>query len=756
MANPSMTKNFSKGLLEWYDFREGSRILYVGKKEDALGEFLQSKTGDDYDEGKLTNKGLTVVFSQAESIFEDNFLEGHQNSFDYIITACVIEKCEKPDKLVSRFAKMLDDKGILLMFVNNRLGIRYFCGDRDNYTEQNFDGIDDYRRCNLKSGPEYKGRMYARHEILDMLDAGGFAGKRIYSVFPNLDNPTHLFAYDYLPNEDVTNRIFPTYHSAKTVFLEEEYIYPSLIENGMFHTMANAYLMECSKGDIELSHALQVTLTMDRSPEDSMTTIIYDDDTVEKRNLHPEGRVKLVRMMEYADDLGKHGIDVVPMELTPKGIKMPYINAPTGQLYLRRLIKKDKDLFLKALDEFYGIILRSSDKVEEDTENGMGITLKYGYPDMVPLNCFFLDNRFVFFDQEFREENYPANVMVMRMISMLYYGNPDFQKIITEKELYDRYNLTPCMRLWKQAEWRFLNRLRNEDDLRDYWNTVRRNNEISLSNKQRMNFPEDEYRKWFVDALGNADTRKLIIFGSGKYCRHYLEKYGKVFTPYAIVDNQSEKWGESLDGITISSPDLLKDLKPAEYKVLICIKDYFPVITQLQNMGVNSFSVYDPKREYRIVRASSGTDEIEVKKKYHIGYISGTFDLFHIGHLNMFKRAKELCDYLIVGVVTDEGTKKHKGGVVPFVPFEERIELVRACKYVDEAVEIPVDRNGPKEAYAMYHFDVQFNGTDHMYEPYWIEMQKYLREQGSDMVFFPYTLSTNSTNIKKLIEKKLI
>ena len=142
------------------------------------------------------------------------------------------------------------------------------------------------------------------------------------------------------------------------------------------------------------------------------------------------------------------------------------------------------------------------------------------------------------------------------------------------------------------------------------------------------------------------------------------------------------------------------------------------------------------------------------EKQYHVGYISGVFDPFHVGHLNLLRRAKELCDYLIVGVVSDKGVIRHKG-VAPFVPFDERIEVVRACRFVDEAVEIPVDLNGPREAFAMYHYDVQFCGSDYINDPYWLEAQEWLRDHGADLVFFPYTKKTSSTNLKKLIEDKL-
>jgi cytidyltransferase-like protein len=175
-------------------------------------------------------------------------------------------------------------------------------------------------------------------------------------------------------------------------------------------------------------------------------------------------------------------------------------------------------------------------------------------------------------------------------------------------------------------------------------------------------------------------------------------------------------------------------------------------------MGVKDYGVYDPamiyEREVPIV--SSVIDNTNtIHKKYHVGYIAGVFDLFHVGHLNMFKRANEQCDYLIVGVVTDEGVMNNKK-TMPYVPFSERIEIVRSCKYVDEAVEIPLNVGDTYEMYRRYQFDVQFSGSDYEEDPNWLAKQTYLRNHGSDMVFFPYTQSTSSTKLKQLIEKRLL
>ena len=747
-----LVKEIQKGLVVWYDFKPASKLLYIGDYNDAIADYFVSKSKKVVGE----NEAIDVTIVSNEKSVSKDFLDANKGGFDYIVNVEGLEKFAEPTETLGKWYNLLNKSGKCLLALNNRLGIKYFCGDRDKYTHKNFDGIDNYRYTYSSANATFLGRMYSKAEIESCIKEAGFAASQFYSVFSDLQNPSIIFKYGYIPREDVTNRIFPTYNHPKTVFLDEGYIYPALIDNDMFHQMANGFFIEVEKSESEhTKEVLQVTTSMDRSPADAMVTIVYADNHVEKRNVYPEGRLRLEQMVENSFSLKEAGVEVVPLSLGEKGLSMPYIDAPTGQLYLRKLLLKDKNEFLSALDLFYRQIMKSSKVDEPDRRDGMGPILRYGYPDLVPLNSFFVDGSFVFFDQEFREDYYPANVMAMRMISMLYYGNPEFELIIPEKDLYERYDLNSRMSIWKDMEGRFLRSLRNEDELREYRNSIRKNQAQLNNNRFRINYTEDEFDRYFKQIFRDVDTRKLILFGSGRYAEHFLKEYESVYTVHCVLDNNKSKWGNTICDIDIKSPDYLNDLKVGEYKVIICVKDYYPIVKQLETMGVYGYGIYNPAMEYERELHPIKTDK-KSGKKYHVGYLSGTFDLFHVGHLNILKRAKEMCDYLIVGVVTDEGTKKHKGGVVPFVPFEERMEIVKACRYVDEVVAIPVDHNGPKEAYDMYHFDVQFNGTDHMNEPYWIEAREYLRERGSDMIFLPYTLNTNSTNLKALINEKLI
>ncbi len=132
--------------------------------------------------------------------------------------------------------------------------------------------------------------------------------------------------------------------------------------------------------------------------------------------------------------------------------------------------------------------------------------------------------------------------------------------------------------------------------------------------------------------------------------------------------------------------------------------------------------------------------------KYHIGYTTGVFDMFHIGHLNILKKAKEQCDYLIVGVSIDEIVESYKQKK-PIIPFDERFAIVEAIKYVDQVV--PQTSMNKMEAYDKLKFDVLFHGSDwqgsSMYEKIISDFSKI----GVDVVFIPHTEGVSSTLIRE-------
>lgn len=138
-------------------------------------------------------------------------------------------------------------------------------------------------------------------------------------------------------------------------------------------------------------------------------------------------------------------------------------------------------------------------------------------------------------------------------------------------------------------------------------------------------------------------------------------------------------------------------------------------------------------------------------KKYKIGYTTGVFDMFHIGHLNILKKAKERCDYLIVGVSTDDVVLdyKHKK---PIIPFEERIAIVSELKCVDRAV--PQTSMDKMEAWKKLHFDALFHGTDWQNSEMYNNIIREFSDIGVDVVFLPHTEGISSTMLANILQEK--
>ena len=130
-----------------------------------------------------------------------------------------------------------------------------------------------------------------------------------------------------------------------------------------------------------------------------------------------------------------------------------------------------------------------------------------------------------------------------------------------------------------------------------------------------------------------------------------------------------------------------------------------------------------------------------------VGYTSGVFDLFHIGHLNLLKNAKGLCDKLIVGVTTDELVSyKNKKSVIP---FSERIEIVRNIKFVDAVVpQKDMDKMG---MWKRLKFNTMFVGDDWFEHPKWEKIEEEFKAIDVKVVFFPYTQGVSSTLINDIL-----
>lgn len=737
-----------------------SIIAWIPKKRDASVLCVNINPA-----ANVLSEMCDVYAEYSSEAVLDEILYSKKN-YDYIFAFEVLEKSSDPVELFKKLKTLLNAEGVLYLGTDNRLGLRYFCGDIDISTGKSWSGIQQYNDINTDF-LEY--RLYAKDEIEHFLLQAGMENAKFYSVLPNLEAAQLIYSHDYLPEERLATRYIPMYHDPSRIFLREEWIYDSLIKNKMFHQMANSYLIEYHADGEGYNDILHVTLSADRGEEYSCATIIHKH-TVEKKALYPEGVQRLIRIKSNDDDLTEHGVPMVESTIRNDIYTMPRIDAEILERCMQATLADDVEKFLLLFDKYKDIVYRSSDIVKVDEH---GPIMKRCYIDLVPLNCFYKNEKFLFYDQEFYLENEPANLILWRATVIVYDENPTLSAILPIEKLWDRYGITAHAEEYSRKSSEFLRSIRNQEQLAEFNRKYVRDIGKVMENQRKMEHimidwqeQKDKYKDTCFD---NLEGKEIYIWGSGRYADEFICMYRYDYSITGVLDNNIEKHNTEFYGYSIKSSEILRGKNPETYKVIVCVKNCNEILKQLYDMGVRYIGVFDinyvypgrqkylpgheglaKNQEFYIAPNVEGVFE----KKYHIGYIAGVFDLFHLGHLNMFRRAKEMCDYLIVGVVSDEGVRINKK-TEPIIPFDERIEMVRSCRYVDEAVEIPFVYCRTPEAFRKYHFDVQFSGSDYENDPGWLDMKKYLEDHGSTMVFFSYTQQTSSTKIKALIDRNL-
>lgn len=731
----NLSYELKKGLYNWYPFEEDATIIYAM-------------------DGEI-----------------EHFLGLMDHSVDYVVASYLLEKSDNPTEALKQVFRVLKPEGHLLLGCENRLGLRFFCGDKEPFTGNCFDGLENYANYYESDKKNIEGRLYADYEIKEFLKEAGFDRGIRYSILPGLEMPQQFYVEGYYPQEEIEIRYTRLYHNPETVFLYEEKLYDSLIKNGTFHQMVNAYLYDCSvKGDFyNIDH---VTTSMDRGPDKAMATILEKSGKVIKKSLYPKGNQSLETLIENTRTLEKNGIDIVPVEECPicndcKGVSMPYIKGETALSYLRSCFKKDKELFKSEVERFIELILKSSSVSDnQPDDNELGLYYDKVFIDMVPLNCFYEDGKFVFYDQEYVIENFPINVLIIRAIDIIYMNDRTMLGEVPISYFFEKYGLSEKADVLRRLAADYIQKLRSRDILAGYNAKHLATFESINTARQKVNYNLEQYIHVFADILKGTEEKDIYIFGSGLWAKKFVADYGDMCKVKAFLDNSKLNQGKEIQGIKVISPDEIKSLDMEKIKVVVCVKYYATILIQLKKLGVKDYGIYDPFVDYSFLNTSDSesfsrknmlvknetTEGDAPDKPYKVGYIAGVFDLFHIGHLNMFKRAKEQCEYLIVGVVSDEQASSGKKKS-PYINEKERLEIVQNCRLVDEAHILPKVSAGTKDAYKKYHFDVQFSGSDYEHDPEWLAEREWLRARGADIVFFPYTQSTSSTKLKEAISK---
>ncbi|OOM79956.1 LicD family protein [Clostridium sp. BL-8] len=469
-------------LLNWYEFKEGAEILEIGGEFGAItGTLCERNSHVTTVESSLfraetiskrysNRKNLDVYAGELEDI-------SFEKKFDYIVLVGLLERqwagSFQKDTYADYLHKilgLLKPDGKLLLAVENRYGIKYFCGAEDLHTGRAFAGINNYPN-------KTKGYSFSKQELTDIINMAGFPFHKFYYPLPDYKLPQLIYSENYLPEKNIGERLIPYYINKNTLIAYENDLYNDLVDNHVFEFFSNSFLVECSL-DEEFCSTIYAAISIDRGKENGFLTTIHKDDIVRKRAIYNEGVKSTLKLYENMMDIKSHGLKIVPHKLEKNSVVMPYMKNITLSNYLKEIIKIDKDKFVNIFDRLYEYILSSSEHVssefnalcnDQTRELNWGIILKKAYIELIPLNSFYVDDEILFFDQEFVRNNYPAKYILFRALNYMYYFAPHVNDIISLDILKEKYELTELWNIFVAEENKFLASVRNHELYKQFY-----------------------------------------------------------------------------------------------------------------------------------------------------------------------------------------------------------------------------------------------------------------------------------------------
>lgn len=465
-----------KALFNWYDFEPGSSLLEIGGGFGALTGVFCQRCGQvvTIERDKLRADAIRRRYQERKNlhvICQDVSTWENTEKYDYIIMTGVLETICHGSRneqdyinVLRRIKSWLRPKGKLLLAVENRFGIRYWCGAVDKHTGILYSGINCYPMGST-------GITFDHEQTKHMLEEAGLVQIKFFYPLPDYTLPQLVYSDEYLPNSSVKERVIPYYLDKQHLMAYENDLYDDIVRNKAFEFMTNSFLVECSE-NAEKSSIVYAALTTDRGRENGFATIIRNDRTVEKLALYSEGKANIEIVYENITALERCGLHFVRHDLKNDRVVMPFVQENTACDDLRKVLKENVNEFAEILDQFYSCILQSSDRVSvtenrlpcpEEVQEELGVILQKAYIDMIPINCFRVDGELYFFDQEFVRECYPAKYVLYRMLKYVYFFIPEADQYLPLQILKEKYGLMQAWQYFEEEERRFVAANRNYD-----------------------------------------------------------------------------------------------------------------------------------------------------------------------------------------------------------------------------------------------------------------------------------------------------
>lgn len=473
-----------ESLFNWYDFGVDSELLELGCELGALTSLFCQRCKKVVSVDWAAQK-IGAVRKRNQRYHNHTAYAGDardmdiNQKYDYIILMPAYYGRNLAEWL--DFAKSrLKKSGTLLFVASNKIGVDMIAG-------KTFEGEVPFAAFGEEAG------LYFSHkELEELIVNAGYHKWKFYYPLPDYRLPQEIYSQDYLPVERRTDRVLNYYPKKATVLFSTEDYMSQIIKNNIFEACASSFLVECKENG-ETSGISYAALSTDREKNAAYATKIYGKTVVRKCPLFDEGIAGIRRLYENMDELRQRGVPVIEQNMLHDAIQMPYVQDAVLMQFIEEN-DKNKVLLDRLFDQIYQAILDSSDTVSME-ENRMlfhnpnaqwGDILKYAYIDMIPLNCFWINEKMVFFDQEFKVLNCPAKYVLFRALR---YTDLSLQAAGKEFDLdyfKEKYHLNDIWGYFLEEEDQFIYQNRNRRLYNKFYEWTTLEPEIIQKNIQKL------------------------------------------------------------------------------------------------------------------------------------------------------------------------------------------------------------------------------------------------------------------------------
>ncbi len=467
--------NIRQNILNWYPFESNSDILEIGCGLGAITGMLcdmaKSVTAVELSKRRASGALLRCRNKSNLEIIVGNLNDiQFDRKFDYITLIGVLEyqgsvsDSEHPYvDFLKKLRTLLKPGGKVLIGIENKYGLKYWCGAHEDHTTVPFDGINDYSLSGSRV------RTFSKAALTELVRTSGFDHTYFYYPMPDYKLPTVIYSEKCMPTDGNMQNMVPYYiPDGNSLIADERKLWNDIVKNGTFDFFSNSFLVECTY-EPPAERVTFALLNSERRSDCRIGTRFTNKGTVEKFSLHGNTAGDHLRnLIKNENDLKSRGLSVITGTITGNTIVYPYIREPLLESVVLDLISNSSlDAVLGMFDRIYSEINASSEAVSVDMNviltsgidvpanmDNYGVILKRAYIDLILRNAFIIDGKITWFDQEWVMDNVPANYIMYRLLKEFRYSHPETSTLVNV--LYGKFGILGLIDIYDRFEKKFL------------------------------------------------------------------------------------------------------------------------------------------------------------------------------------------------------------------------------------------------------------------------------------------------------------